>query len=634
MSVPTSYFFAEFCLNPARRVLTRDGTMVDLGSRAMDVLLALVRRRGEMATKSEIMAEVWPGVAVEENNLTTQIASVRRALGETGTTRFIQTVPGRGYRFVADVRVGSGMAEALPPLVMPPPEAVGERHNLPMESSSFIGRERELADIRARLSARPLVTLVGAGGVGKTRVALKLAGDVLNDYPDGVFLLELAPLTEPRLVAEALCRVLGVPATGDRPAESVAVSVLRQKRMLLVLDNCEHVLAAAAALAAVLLRNCPHLRLLATSREALGVPGEAVFPMPSLAVPAGQAGLTAAEALQSDAVRLFTERAADALGSFTLTDEDASAVAMICRRLDGVPLATELAAARLRMLKPTELASRLEKMFRLLTGGSRTALPRQQTLRATIDWSFSLLSEAEQVVLRRLSVFVDGCPLKGAVAVTAGADVLAEDVFDLVSALVAKSLVVADTTGQVTRFRMLETTRQYAAEKLVDAGEAGRRRDMAAFVLAHFRRAEAAWPTQATAPWLAQYGAEAENLRAAIEWAFGPDGDTALGVSLVAVSGAIAAEMSLHTDMRRWTEAALPHVREATPKVEAATVRYLHTMLIKRLGTETVPEERQLAIALVPRGGRRRGPEPRAAPDRHRARHARRRGARCACHAR
>jgi len=597
MSGSISYLFAEFCLNPTRRTLTCAGVPVELGSRAMDVLLALVSRAGEVATKADIMAEVWPGVVVEENNLTTQIATVRRVLGETGTARFIQTVPGRGYRFVAEVRVGGGAVPAASLAPLPPPEAVGERHNLPTESSSFIGRGRELAEIRARLEARALVTLVGAGGVGKTRVALRLAGDLLDNFPDGVFLLELAPLTEPRLVAEALCRVLGVPATGDRPAEAVAISVLRQKRMLLVLDTCEHVLSAAASLAAGILRNCPGLRVLATSREALGVAGEAVYPMPSLAVPNASQGMTAAEALRSDAVRLFTERAADALGSYDLTDADAPAVATICRRLDGVPLATELAAARLRMLKPAEIAARLEDVFRLLTGGSRTALPRQQTLRATMDWSFSLLSEAEQVVLRRLSVFVDGCPLKGAVAVACGADIPAEDVFDLVSALVAKSLVAADTTGQVTRFRMLEATRQYAAERLLEAGEIGRHRDMAAYILATFRRAEAAWPTQATMQWLAQYGPAAENFRAAIDWAFGVHGDAALGVSLVAVSGAIAEEMSLQTDLRRWTDAALPHLNEATPKAEAAAVLYLHTMLIKRIGTETVPVERQQAIA-------------------------------------
>jgi len=368
--------------------------------------------------------------------------------------------------------------------------------------------------------------------------------------------------------------------------------------MLLVLDNCEHVLAGAASLASAILRHCPMMKILATSREALGLPGEGVFPMPSLPVPSPSFGvLTAARAMQCDAVRLFAERASDALGSYTLTDEDAPAVATICRRLDGVPLATELAAARLRMLKPSEIAARLENVFRLLTGGSRVALPRHQTLRATIDWSFSLLSGAEQIMLRRLSVFVDGWSLEGAVAV-AGSDMIdADEVFDLVSALVAKSLVVADTSGSATRFRMLETTRQYAAEKLVEAGETGCRRVMAQYLVELFRAAERTWPTQGTDAWLAAYGPETENLRAAIEWAFG-SGDPAIGVALVAHAGAIAEEMTLQADLRRWTEAALPHLSAATPKTEAATVLYLHSAQQKRLGAYEVPAERHQAIAL------------------------------------
>jgi predicted ATPase/DNA-binding winged helix-turn-helix (wHTH) protein len=605
------YQFGPFTLQPARRLLTRDGTHVELGSRAMDVLLALVRRHGEVATKTDIMDEVWPGVIVEENNLTTQIATVRKALGESANS-FIQTVPGRGYRFVAAVTTGETTPAAATPSGSAPtaaapglaaePEPAAERHNLPLESSSFIGRQRELDDIRQRLATRALVTLVGAGGVGKTRVALKLASDMLDSFADGVLLLELAPLSEPHLVAEALCRLLGAPVTGDRPAEAMALAVLRQKRMLLVFDNCEHVLASAAALAAALLRHCPGIRILATSQEALGVAGEAVFPLPSLEVPTATGRVTAEIAMRSDSVRLFAERAADALGSFTLSDEDAPAVAVICRRLDGVPLATELAAARLRMLKPAEIAARLEDVFRLLTGGSRSALPRQQTLRATIDWSVSLLSPAEQTVLRRLSVFVDGTTLEGATAVAAGDGIDALDMFDLVSALVGKSLLVADTSGHTTRYRMLETTRQYAAEKLRHADDTTRRATMAAYMHAYFRRAEAAWPTTPTEAWVAQHGPEVKNLRAAIDWAFSQN-DPALGIALVAQSGAISDEMSLQPDLQRWTSTALQFLTPATPKAEAAAILYLHTMGVKRLGTQTVPEERLRAITLFREAG-------------------------------
>jgi predicted ATPase/DNA-binding winged helix-turn-helix (wHTH) protein len=597
MPDPFVYEFVEYRLDPGQRVLTRHGTPVELGSRAMDVLLALLRRHGEVATKTAIMAEVWPGTIVEDNNLTTQIASVRRALGDgaAGTPRFIVTIPSRGYRFVADIRRVPTAGPATPAAPDRPQDT--ERSNLPLQSSSFIGRERELAELRTRLRERALVTLVGAGGVGKTRMALKLAESLLDDFPDGAFLLELAPLTEESRVAEALCRLLGVPATGDRPAEEVAVAMLRRKTMLLVLDNCEHVLGGAAPLVAAILRQCPHMRILATSREALSVPGEAVFQMPTLAVPALSATLTAETALRSDAVRLFAERAADALGAYTLSDEDAQAVATICRRLDGVPLATELAAARLRMLKPAEIAARLENVFRLLTGGSRTALPRQQTLRATIDWSFSLLSAPEQAVLRRLSVFADGCSAEGATTVAGGEGIDPDEVFDIIGALVAKSLMVADRTGRATRYRMLETTRQYAAEKLLEAGETNRFRLMAAYLCNVFRLAEAAWPTQGTDEWLAEYGPETENFRAAIAWALGGE-DPPLGVSLLAQASAIADEMSLQPDLRRWTQAALAHVTAATPPLEAAVILFLHTTSQqKRMGPSQAPPDQMTAIS-------------------------------------
>jgi predicted ATPase/DNA-binding winged helix-turn-helix (wHTH) protein len=594
--------FADFRLYPARRALMRNDAAVEIGSRAMDVLLALVRRRGDIASKAAIMADVWPSTIVEDNNLTTQIAAVRRVLGDSPSKPFILTIPGRGYRFVADVTESAD--PAVPGMASPPQAAERlelDRGNLPLQSSSFIGREKELAALRARLESRALVTVVGAGGVGKTRVALRLAEDMLDQFADGALLLELAPLAEDSLVAETLCRLLGAPVTGERPADQVAIAMLRQRAMLLVLDNCEHVLGGAAALAAAILRHCPRLRILATSREALSITGESVFQMPSLAVPLPSGTMTAAAALRHDAVRLFAERAADALGSYTLTDADAQAVATICRRLDGVPLATELAAARLRMLKPAEIAARLENVFRLLTGGSRTALPRQQTLRATIDWSYSLLSGPEQIVLQRLSVFADGCTADGATAVAGGDGIDPDDVFDLVGGLVAKSLIVSDSSGQATRYRMLETTRQYAAEKL--GADAGPSRRMAGYVLTVFRAAEASWPTQGTDDWLAEYGPERENLRAAMDWAFGPGGDTAVGISLAAHAGSMAEEMSLQPDLLRWTRQALDHVTDATPPGEAAQVLTLNTMQQKRIGSSDIPAERLRAIAVFRASG-------------------------------
>jgi predicted ATPase/DNA-binding winged helix-turn-helix (wHTH) protein len=626
MSETQVFNFRSFSLDPSRRALMRGEQKVELGSRAFDVLLAMVRRHGQIATKSDIMDEVWPGVTVEENNLTTQVATVRRVLGcGVDGKQFIVTVPGRGYRFIEEVAEDNRLAQVpevpaqpaspapdtsaspipdLPPLV----EAAAlsgpaERHNLPAEPSSFIGRETELAEIAERLNQRALVTIAGPGGVGKTRAALKVGAEMLPRFPDGVWLVELAPVSESALVAEAVCRVLGAQAASGRDPLSVAVGFLRQKRMLLILDNCEHVLAGAADLAAAIGRSCPDLHILATSQEKLAVPGEAVFPMPSLRIP-DPGSITAEEAMRSDAVRLFIERATDTLGSFVLTDEDAPHVAAICRGLDGLPLATELAAARLRMLKPAEMAQRLEKIFRLLATGSRAVPARHQTLRATIDWSYSLLAQPEQTLLRRLGVFLDGWTLAGAVAVAGGGtdDPEPDEVFDLLSALVDKSLVVADTSGPVTRYRMLEMTRQYASEKLAESGETSGRRRMAEHLLAVFTQAEQAWPTMPTDAFLATYCPEIDNLRSAIDWAFGAGASPSLGVALVAHAGRISEEMSLQSDLARWTAAALPHLQTA-PAAQHAAVLYLHAAQQKHLGARTVPPERQKAIALFREAG-------------------------------
>jgi predicted ATPase/DNA-binding winged helix-turn-helix (wHTH) protein len=582
------FSFEEFVLHEARRELTRAGVRIDIGSRALDVLLALVRRAGRVATKEEIIRDAWDGMNVAENNLTTQVARVRRALEDVEGRRFIQTVPAKGYLFVADV--------AAQPL-----EAMDHAGDeLPLDGSSFIGRDRELAELRQRLGARALLTIVGTGGVGKTRIALRLATELAA--ADSVLLLELAPLTEPGLVAEALCRKLGMPLSTQSPPIEAAVSLLRGRDVLLLLDNAEHLLGATADLASAILRRCPRVRILVTSREALGVPGEATYWLGPLSVLPPSETLSARDAMRSDAVRLFVDRAADALGAYTLTDEDAPSVATICRRLDGIPLAMELAAARLRMLNPREIAARLEDVFRLLNIGSRSGLARHQTLYATIEWSFSLLSPEEQIVFRRLSVFADGCTLDGAIAVCAFGEIEADAVFDLLTALVGKSLVLANTSGTATRYCMLEITRQYATDKRVGAREPGLRGRMAAYMLQLFTRAETEWPTLSTDNWLAAYGNDAENFRAAVDWAF-TAGKPSIGIALVACAGALADEKSLQADLRRWVEIALPHIDEAIDARTAATILYLHTALEKRLGTYTLPPERARAIVLFRQAG-------------------------------
>jgi predicted ATPase len=337
------------------------------------------------------------------------------------------------------------------PADFPPLRTLDARpHNLPLQVTSFVGRERELAEVGRLLAAGRLATLTGPGGTGKTRLALHAAADALEGHPDGVWLAELAALADPALVPQAVAAAVGVREEPGRPLLPTLTAALAPRRVLLVLDNCEHLLDACARLVDALLRACPHVRLLCTSREALGIAGEAVWRVPSLAVPAAAAGLhapvgpDAAGLARSAAVRLFVDRAAAVRPGFALTEENAAAVARVCARLDGIPLAIELAAARVRVLPPRQLLARLDDRFRLLTGGSRTALERHQTLQATVDWSYALLAQPERAVFARLAVFAGGWTLEAAEAVCAGDGIEAVEVLDLLTRLADRSLVVVE----------------------------------------------------------------------------------------------------------------------------------------------------------------------------------------------
>ena len=413
------------------------------------------------------------------------------------------------------------------------------RHNLPVPLTSFIGREREIAEVKRRLSPEGagegvrLLTLTCAGGSGKTRLALQAAAEVLSAFSDGVWFVEFAPLSDPALVPQTVVTTLGLIEQAGHPPLIVLTDFLENKQALLLLDNCEHLIQACAQLAETLLRACPMLHMLATSREALGVPGEVIFGVPTLSTPDAHQ-LPTLEALSHyEAVRLFVERAHAAAPGFTLTRDNAPAVAQVCHHLDGIPLALELAAARVKLLRVEQIASRLDDRFRLLTSGARTALPRHQTLQALIDWSYDLLSERERVLLQRLSVFAGGWTLEAAEAVGAdphvgpGADTLVSpyEVLDLLTHLVNKSLIVAERQqGQETRYRMLETIRQYAREKSWAAGEGEmmRQRHLAYFVeLAE--RAEPNLRAWDMVMWLDRLEAELDNIREAIAWALESD---------------------------------------------------------------------------------------------------------------
>jgi predicted ATPase/class 3 adenylate cyclase len=394
-------------------------------------------------------------------------------------------------------------------------------HNLPRQLTSFIGREREIAEVKRFLAKTALLTLTGAGGSGKTRLALQVAAEVLDEYPDGVWLVELAPLADPDLASQTVASVLGVREEPGRPLTATLADYLRGKQALLVLDNCEHLLSACAGLGESLLRACPKLQILATSREGLGVGGEQTYRVPTLSLPdPGQ--LPPLERLQEfEAVQLFADRARLTQPTFAVTQANAPAVVQVCDRLDGIPLAIELAAARVKALAVEQIVERLDDRFRLLTGGSRTALPRQQTLRALIDWSYELLTEAERALLRRLSVFAGGWTLAAAEAVGGGDGIEEWEVLDLLTQLVEKSLVLYEDEEGEARYRLLETIRQYSAERL-QASEVvsvvrGWHRD---WFVALAERAGPALFGGEQAVWVRRLAREHDNLRAAIAWSF------------------------------------------------------------------------------------------------------------------
>jgi predicted ATPase/DNA-binding winged helix-turn-helix (wHTH) protein len=549
--------FGPYRLHAAQRLLLEGDNPVRLGGRAFDILAALVERAGEVVAKEALIARVWPQTFVEEANLKIQVSALRRALGDgQGGNRYIVTVPGRGYNFVAPVRL-----EEPSPLARQLEVVPAKGTNLPLAVTRVIGRDEVVATVVARLSRQRLVTIVGPGGIGKTTVALAVAEHSIANYEHGVWLVDLAPLADPRLVPSAVAAALGVEIhTGDSLAGLVAA--LRDNRMLLLLDNCEHLVDAVASLVVAILSGTSGVTILATSREPLQVGGESQYRLGPLSRPQSLSALMAAEAQGFPAVQLFIERATAIVEDFTLTDKNAQRVAEICRRLDGLPLAIEFTAPRVAVLGVEGLAARLDDSFPLLTARRRTTGPRHRTMRAVLDWSDDLLSDDEQQFFRALSVFSGSFTAQAAADVAADAGEMHVGTLDRMADLVAKSLVVADVGQAKPRFRLLETTRTYAIEKLNDSGERNRiAYRHAEYYRNLFEHAEAEAAARSVGgEWLTTYVFEIDNVRAALDWAFSPGGNRSTGVALTVAAVPIWMHLSLLNECHNRTKQALGYL--------------------------------------------------------------------------
>jgi predicted ATPase/DNA-binding winged helix-turn-helix (wHTH) protein len=547
-----AFTFGPFRLHPAERLLLKEGKPLRLGSRALEILVTLVERAGETVLKDQLLGRVWPDTVVDEANLRVHVAALRKALGDgRDGNRFISNIPGRGYSFVAPV-TREQRQETAAPSSRP---ALGG--NLPAQLMRVIGRGDIIATAVSRLSQHRLLTIVGPGGIGKTTVALATAEATSASCPDGVWFIGLSTIIDAALVPHVVGATLGMPPSNIDPLTALG-AWLGGKHLLVVLDCCEHVVGAAAAIAEAVLRRAPGVRILATSREPLRAEGEWLLRLPSLGVPSASTPLSATEALGFSAVELFNERATAAAEGFVLSGDNVPYVLDICRRLDGMPLALELAAAQIDVFGVKGLAARLEDRLAVFTRGRRTALPRHQTLRAAIDWSYTLLAEPERVVLRRLAVFAGAFSLAAASAVAMSREIPPSQVLDGLSSLVAKSLVAAELDASVTHYRLLDTMRAYVLEELDASGEREPlARRHAEYYRDVFERAEAEWEARPTAEWLAEYGWLISNLRAALDWAFSPGGEAAIGVALATAAVPLWIRLSLMDECRSRVEQAL-----------------------------------------------------------------------------
>lgn len=549
--------FGPFTVMPHERLVTRDGVALPMGAKSFDTLIALMSRPNEVIGKWDLIGQVWPGMSVEETNLRFHIAALRKALGDgKDGARYITTLSGRGYCFVAPI---SQVVPQTEPRLAPRAELPLVK--LPNRLQRMVGRADAVAAVSDKLITSRFVTIVGPGGVGKTAVAVAIAHDVLATFAEAAHFVDLAALSDPDLVITSLLLMLGLPAQTDDPMPAL-LAHLHDKRMLLILDNCEHVIAAAAPLAAEIFQAAPQVHILATSREALRVEGEQVYRLAPLGVPPDDSALTAAVARTYPALELFIERAIAGGAQIALDDSNAAIAAGICRKLDGMALAIELAAGRVEAYGLKQTATLLDERLNLLWQGQRTAPPRQKTLQATLDWSYGLLSDLERLVLRRLAVFAGHFTIDAALEVVPDEQVDRSLLFDAIDSLVAKSMVAPRPVGAMMRYRLLDTTRAYLLAIEADGSALAARH--ATYYRQWLQQAGTKWATVPSADERAIHFSALHNVRAALGWCFGPGGDVAIGIALAAAAAPIFLAMSLLTECRRWSERALLTIDQAS----------------------------------------------------------------------
>jgi predicted ATPase/DNA-binding winged helix-turn-helix (wHTH) protein len=551
--------FGPFSLRVAERLLKKADEPIPLGGRALDVLIALAERAGEVVPHKELISTVWRGVTVEDANLRAHLAAVRKALGDgRDGARYVTNVSSMGYCFVAPVTRSSAKQPA-PVTGTTTKERV---QKLPPRPARMVGRDDTVRCVVEQLQALRFVSIVGPGGVGKTTVAISVAYTLIDSFHDAVFFIDLAALTDPQLVPTAVASALGLMVQSQDPLAGL-VAFIGDKKLLLVLDNCEHVIGVAAALAERIVSEVPQAHILATSREALRVESEHVHLLYSLDCPPEDASLTAMEALRYPAVQLFMERAAASGYSAVLSDSDAPIVTRSCRRLDGIPLAIELAAGRAGSLGIRGTADLLDNRFSLLWHGRRTALPRHETLNAMLDWSYNLLSEREKVVLCRMSVFVGDFTLQAAGFVASDTEIDEADVIDAVASLVAKFLISTTVLNEST-YRLLDTTRAYAAAKLAECGEADRIARRHAIFYAKLLEHDEIIQSLFGEHDLSGYAPHIGNVRAALAWGLSERGDVAVGIELATWAAPLFFGLSLLEECRSWCERALAALDDAS----------------------------------------------------------------------